>query len=610
MQHHPTSSGAQQLTRSQRLRALLVRYASLLFGLGMIATLSLATSDYLELARQRTEAPTWLHMRVGVVVAVLTLAILLVSVLLHRYQSKLIAARERAEADAHARSQFLAMMSHEIRTPMNGVVGMIDLLGTTKLSEEQSALTAGLRDSAEQLLLIINDVLDLSKLDSPDIELERIELDPAAIAHAAIEAARPAARAKGLALTFAQAMEVPGGLIGDPARFRQILANLISNAIKFTEHGWVHVRLVSAEPVASSSVRLRIEVADTGIGIAGDAKERLFREFSQVDSSISRRFGGTGLGLAICKRLVARMGGAIGVDSEPGHGSTFSFTVVLQRANDATQPAEVEPRFVMTDAPARRLRILVAEDNLTNQTVARRMLEKLGHTCVIVDRGEAAVEHALSGAYDLVFMDMMMPDVDGLTATRRIRALETDAQPVYIVALTANAFKQDELACRSAGMNDFVAKPATLAKLRDAIARFRSSDHVDDDAGHAEGPAFTEAPLHDLASEIGEEGAADVLKIFLNDAADRVRAIKDRLGGDRAMLVNEAHALKSSAAMLGFVQLSGIARQIERSGMAADWPALEQLVISLEAAWERATADAAVLSHPAPRVAVAAADAA
>jgi len=264
----------------------------------------------------------------------------------------------------------------------------------------------------------------------------------------------------------------------------------------------------------------------------------------------------------------------------------------------------------MTDAPSRRLRILVAEDNPTNQTVARRMLEKLGHACVIVDRGEVAVEHALSGAYDLVFMDMMMPDVDGLTATRRIRASETDEQPVYIVALTANAFKQDELACRSAGMNDFVAKPATLAKLRDAIARFRSSDHVDDDVSYAEGPAFTEAPLHDLASEIGEEGAADVLKIFFNDAADRVRAIKDNLGGDRATLVNEAHALKSSAAMLGFVQLSAIARQIERSGMAADWPALEELADALEKAWEQATTDAAAIPEHLSRDAIKAADAA
>jgi signal transduction histidine kinase/CheY-like chemotaxis protein len=376
------------------------------------------------------------------------------------------AAREQAEAANRLKSEFLATMSHEVRTPMNGVLGMIDLLLDSPLADEQRRYAQTVRDSAESLLAITNDILDFSKLEAGRIELEAVDFEVAQVAESALSLFSPRAVTKGIGLTYRLAPDLPPYLRGDPGRLRQVLFNLIANAIKFTHLGAVAFR-ISHRPLAGGTIELRVEVADTGIGISPEARESLFARFVQADSATTRRYGGTGLGLAICKQLVELMGGSIGVDSEAGRGSRFWFTV---HCTVGAAPAAVVEGGETALPSLSRLRVLVAEDNPINQRVVVAMLARLGHQVDVVDDGHQVLEAVQKVPYDLVLMDVEMPELDGPSATRAIRRLDGPVSRLPIIALTANAMAGAREEYLAAGMNGYVAKPIKLRELLAAIA--------------------------------------------------------------------------------------------------------------------------------------------
>ncbi|MBU6260457.1 MAG: response regulator, partial [Burkholderiales bacterium] len=405
-----------------------------------------------------------------------------------RSERELAAAKEAAEAANAAKSQFLATMSHEMRTPLNGVLGMNALLRRTPLNEAQREYAATIESCGQALLVLIDDILDLSKIEAGRMELESLAFDPLRLVQDSVAALRARSLEKGLTLELQAPAAAPSLLAGDVNRLRQVIFNLLGNAIKFTEQGCVTVALAFGAG-ADGRTEFRLEVVDTGIGIAPEVLPRLFERFSQADGSTARRFGGSGLGLAISRKLVELMGGTISVASELGVGSRFGLRVPLDVVDAAQRPPDAAAPWAPTADAATPLRILVAEDNEVNQLVIAAMLDHLGHEHVVVGDGVRALERARDEDWDCILMDAQMPQMDGEMAARAIRDLPGARGRVAIIALTANVMAQNLRAYDAAGMDDCVAKPVSHATLAAALARCCPRDAQDARGGADAVPA-------------------------------------------------------------------------------------------------------------------------
>jgi len=470
-------------------------------------------------------------------------------------------------------------MSHEIRTPLNGILGYADLLldGRHHRAEDRHQLEL-IQSSGAALLTVVNDILDFSKIEAGQLELDPTPFALQGLVDNTVSIVAGSCLKSPLRMSCEFDAALPDFVTGDEGRLRQVLLNLLNNAVKFTPAGSVTLRVCHEAgvtlPGGEPAHAMRFEVTDTGIGIAANQRDRLFKRFSQVDGSISRRFGGSGLGLAICRHLVTMMGGEIGVESSVGVGSTFWFRLTLPRCANlpdlaaASAPVSSPPPETAAAPIARAPRLLLVEDVKINQDLARAVLEVHGYRVEVASDGVEALAkvQALAGdpdPYDVVLMDVQMPTMDGLTATRRIRALGWPVCDVPIIAMTANVLPDQIADLREAGMDDHVGKPFKRAELYAAIERWlgRRSGTAPQDVG----PASVDAPMLDaMCAQMGSGRVQDLLAMLERELGARFAPIAETPPAyDRERLAQDAHAMVSAAGLLGFVEVAALCREIE-----------------------------------------------
>jgi signal transduction histidine kinase/DNA-binding NarL/FixJ family response regulator len=485
------------------------------------------------------------------------------------------AAKETAEAANLAKSTFLATMSHEIRTPMNGVLGMIDVLERHGLTKDQQRIIATMRDSAQALLRIIDDVLDFSKIEAGRLELEATSFSLSGLVEGVLDTFRPQVLAKGLLLDAEIDPGSQDALIGDPTRLRQILFNLLSNAIKFTDRGGVRVRAATS-PLGGGSTRATLAVSDTGIGLSAEQVARLFQPFVQANSSTTRQFGGTGLGLSIVQRLAQAMGGDVAVESAPGVGSIFTVTLTLDAAPaDSPLKALLRPVAAISARPGDHLRVLVVEDHPVNREVVVLQLKLLGIVADTVENGVQALEAWAPGRYAAVLADIHMPHMDGHELARRLRAAEADRGNIRtpIVAITANAMKGEEEHCLASGMDACLVKPVTIERLRATLERWLQFQAESSSEALVEDNEPTAAIDRSvLGAWLDESAAIDALLAkFRETMVEAAREIDtSSRTGDLAKLAAAAHRLKGAAQAVGANGVGSAAGALEQAGKAGD----------------------------------------
>jgi PAS domain S-box-containing protein len=508
-----------------------------------------------------------------------------------RFEAELLAAKETAEAANRAKSQFLAIMSHEIRTPLNAVLGMISLLENTQLTQQQQRFINTIRSGSEVLLNLISDILDFSRIEADMLEIEFEPVNLKADLQRVITLLDAKAQEKQLQLKLELAPEVPPVILGSSLRLKQILLNLISNAIKFTHSGSVTVSVeVLYKDPETTDCNLLFRVADTGIGIPPEQLDSIFQPFQQGDNSITRRYGGTGLGLAVCRRLVEMMGGEINLTSQVGVGSTFSFSLPTQAlpeekviVTEENPPAK--PLFVDKIADTYPHRILIVEDNPVNQTIICAMLTHLGYVPGQASHGQEALDYLSRESFDLILMDIEMPEMDGLTATKRIR--EQFGSDIYIIGLSAGAFSESRQMALDAGMNDYLTKPIEL----EILVQFLQDLPLKAPPTSLPNPLDPKV-IGQIQSILGSDAElviSNISRIFLQDTEERLQKMKDAFqGSDTETLRQLAHGLKGTASQIGAHYLTQLAQDLEKvSKTGSDRPEMERLIAAITVEFEQ-----------------------